>query len=218
MLQRTDVSDTHSLASHALPPVRPETDAPATPILAPTTTTFDVPVAARFAMASPLACVKSADIASVPLPSRSPTVNAATFVPISPYPTPHRTDVSDSHPLLSHALLPVRPDADDPASPMLDPATVTLVDPVAATFDLPSELAIPGSADSAEVVLPCRRPAVRLAIRVPASLCPTLHTTDVCDAHSLASQELPDIRDHPEADNSPKLDPTTVTLDDPVAA
>ena len=218
ILQRTDVSDSHSLASHPLPPVRPETDAPATPIPDPTTVTLDDPVAARFAMASPLACVRSADIVSVTLPSRSPTVSAASFVPFSPYPTAHRTDVSDSHPLLSHALLPVRPDADDPASPMLDPATVTLVDPVAATFDMPSKLAIPGSADSAEVVLPCRRPAVRLAIRVPASLCPTWHTTDVSDAHVLASQELPDTRDDPEADHSPKLDPTTVTLDDPVAA
>ena len=218
MLQRTDVSDTHSLASHALPPVRPETDAPATPILAPTTTTFDVPVAARFAMASPLACVKSADIASVPLPSRSPTVNAASFVPISPYPTPHRTDVSDSHPLLSHALPPVRPDADDPASPMLDPAKVTLIDPVAARFDKRRELAIPWSADRAALVLPCRRAPVRLAIRVPASLRPALHTTDVSDAHWLASHELPDIRDHPDADARPKLAPNTVTLDAPVAA
>jgi hypothetical protein len=212
------VSDTHSLDSHPLPPFRAIDDHPASPIPAPATLRLADPVAARFILRMELEPPPSADTALVVLPCRSPAVTLTALVPPSPDPIVHRTDVSDSHPLLSHALPPIRPDGDDPASPMLDPATVTLVDPVAATFDLPSELAIPRSADSAEVVLPCRRPAVRLAIRVPASLCPTLHTTDVCDAHSLASQELPDIRDHPEADNSPKLDPTTVTLDDPVAA
>ena len=215
---RTDVSDSHPLLSHTLLPVRPETDAPATPIPPPTTVMLADPVAARFALRSPLARVESADIACVALPCRRPTVKAASFVPISPYPTAHRTDVSDSHPLLSHALPPVRPDADDPASPMLDPAKVTLIDPVAASFDMRRELTIPWSADRAELVLPCRRPPVRLAIRVPASLGPTWHTTDVSDTHWLASHELPDIRDRPDADASPKLAPTTVTLDDPVAA
>jgi hypothetical protein len=186
--------------------------------LKPATVMLTVPVAAWFAMCSPLACVESADMASVALPSRSPTVKAASFVPISPYPTPHRTDVSDTHPLLSHALPPVRPDADGPASPMLDPATVTLIDPVAARFDMCRELAPPRSADSASVELPCRRPAVRVVARVPASLCPTWHSSDVSDAQALASHALRDIRDDAEAEAAPKLDPTTVTPDDPVAA
>ena len=176
------------------------------------------PVAAWFAMCSPLACAESADIASVALPCRCPTVKAASVVPVSPYPTAHRTDVSDSHPLRSHALPPIRPDADDPASPMLDPATVTLIDPVAARFDLCRELAVPWSADSAWVALPCRRPAVRMVVSVPASRCPTRHTTHVSDVHLLASHALRDIRDDPEAEASPKLDPATVMLDDPVAA
>jgi hypothetical protein len=101
---------------------------------------------------------------------------------------------------------------------MLDPAIVTLIDPVAAWFDMRRELAIPWSVDRAALVLPYRRPPVRLAIRVPASLRPALHTTDDSEAHLLASHELPDIRDDPDADARPKLAPTTVTLDAPVAA
>jgi hypothetical protein len=101
---------------------------------------------------------------------------------------------------------------------MLDPATVTLIDPEAARFDMCRELAAPWSADSASVALPCRRPAVRMTDRVAASLCPTWHSTDVSEAHMLTWHALRDIRDDPEAVASPKLDPTTVTLDDPVAA
>ena len=218
MLHRTDVSDAHPLRSHALPPVRPETDEPALPIPAPATVMLNDPVAAWFAMRSTLASVESADTASVALPCRSPTVKAASLVPISPCPTWHRTDVSDSHALRSHALPPVRPDPDDPASPRPDPAIVTLIDPVAARFDMCRELPAAWSADSASVALPCASPAVSVVARVAASLCPTWHRTDVSDTHPLASHELRDIRDDAEAEASPKLDPTTVTTVDPVAA
>ena len=74
------------------------------PIPLPATVTLTDPVAAWLAMRSPLACIESADIASVAVPSRSPAVKAAILVPISPYPTAHRTDVSDSHLVPSHAV------------------------------------------------------------------------------------------------------------------
>ena len=218
ILHRVDVSDSHSLISHALPPTLPIHDPAARPIPVPATVMLADPVAARFVLRTELDPPLSADTALVPLPCRSPAVIRTALVPPSPCPIWHRTDVSDSHPLLSHALPPIRPDADGPASPMLDPATVTLIEPVAARFDVRRELAAPSSADSASVALPCRRPAVRVAARVPASLCPTWHSTDVSDAHPLASHELRDIRDPAEAEASPKLDPTRVTPDDPVAA
>ena len=164
------MSDTHSLDSHPLPPFRAIDDHPASPIPAPAILRLADPVAARFILRTELEPPPSADINSVALPCRSPAVILTALVPPSPDPIVHRTDVSDSHPLLSHTLLPVRTETDDPATPIPPPTTVMLADPVAARFALRSPLASVESADIASVTLPCSSPMVKAASFVPISL------------------------------------------------
>ena len=218
ILHRTDVSDSHSLDSHPLPAFRAIDDHPASPIPAPATLRLADPVAARFIPRTELEPPPSADTALVVLPCRSPAVTLTALVPPSPDPTPHRTDVSDSHPLLSHTLLPVRPETDAPATPIPPPTTVMLADPVAARFALRSPLARVESADIACVALPCRRPTVKAASFVPISPYPTAHRTDVSDSHPLLSHALPFKFKYGEVLIFPRFNPTTLILIDPGVA
>ena len=218
ILHRVDVSEAHTLISHALPPTLPIHDPAARPIPVPATVMLADPVAARFVPRTELDPPLSADTALVVLPCRSPAVIRTALVPPSPCPIWHRTDVSDSQPLLSQALQPVRPDADHPAPPIPAPATVMLTDPVAAWFAMCSPLACVESADMASVALPSRSPTVKAASLVPISPCPIWHRTDVSDSHTLLSHALSPIFKYGEMFIIPMLDPAKRTITDPVAA
>jgi hypothetical protein len=101
---------------------------------------------------------------------------------------------------------------------MLPPCTVTLADPVAATFALRNTLSMPASNDRPWLTLPYLAPALIPTSRLPIAPCPTWHRTDVSASHV--------VRSHPVRPTlvaavyvvSPRPDPCTVTLQDPVDA
>ena len=103
-------------------------------MLAPCTVTLADPVDAKFTRSPTLSEAMSTENPAVELPTRSPTVDATKRLPITPSPTWHRTDVSDSHVVRSHAVSPTRRLPVYVVSPMFDPCTVTLADPVLRWF------------------------------------------------------------------------------------
>ncbi len=106
---RTDVSDTHSLASHPVPPIRPDWLDSQLPIPPPCTVTDVLPVPGRLATSTLDDDGRSADTASVIDPARAPTVISTRNVPSSPLDCWQTTDVSDTHVLASHPDPPTRP-------------------------------------------------------------------------------------------------------------
>ena len=68
ILHSVDVSDTHSLISHTLPPTRPIHDPAASPSPVPTTVRLADPVAPRFVPCTELDAPLSADMLLVALP------------------------------------------------------------------------------------------------------------------------------------------------------
>lgn len=132
---RADVSDAHPVCSH---PVCPDLTDPVhalAPMLAPCTVTILVPVEIPLPAAT-LSPPRSADIAAEWLPTRLPTLIDTRTLPCDLDPTRHSADVSDAHPVPSHALGPSLPDTQCPASPILAPWIVTLVDPLPPAFTL----------------------------------------------------------------------------------
>jgi hypothetical protein len=85
----------------------------------------------------------------------------------------HRTDVSDSHPVPSHPVCPVRTITVYPRAPKPAPCTVTDVDPVPALLYPLVTLTMPVSTEYNAVPLLSRSPAVITTRRVPRAPCPT---------------------------------------------
>jgi hypothetical protein len=129
---RTDVSDSHVDRSHVVCPADPRALYAASPMLAPCTVTLADPVVALLVLRTMLSTPASNDRPELTLPCLTPTLIPTSRLPITPCPTWHRTDVSASHVVRSHAVLPTPIEAVYVASPRLDPCTVTLDDPVAA--------------------------------------------------------------------------------------
>jgi hypothetical protein len=100
---------------------------------------------------------------------------------------------------------------------MPSPATVTDVEPVAATFPTYTPPAVATSLDHASDMLPDPSPTVTDTPRVPSPPCPDPHSTDVSDSHVLRSLALPPIPTDGEEPHTPSPAPATVTLADPVA-
>ena len=88
-------------------------------------------------------------------------------VPFTIWPVWHRVDVSDSHVVRSHAVWPILIDPVYVASPMPEPCTVTLADPVEARFDWRDTLSTATSTESTCVTLPSPRPVVNDNRKVP---------------------------------------------------
>ena len=107
---------------------------PASPMLLPCTVTLADPVPALFVRRITLSPPVSTDHTSVTLPDLDPAVTDTRRLPFKPCITWHRTDVSASQCVASHAECPARMLCVYPASPMLLPCTVTLADPVPALF------------------------------------------------------------------------------------
>ena len=101
-------------------------------MLAPCTVTLADPVAALLALRITLSMPTSKDNTKLTLPCLTPALIPTCRLPITPCPTWHRMDVSASHVVRSHAVLPTLVEAVYVVSPRLDPCTVTLDDPVAA--------------------------------------------------------------------------------------
>jgi hypothetical protein len=101
---------------------------------------------------------------------------------------------------------------------MLAPCTVTEADPVPPLLPLRIALSIPASKDTPTLTLPCLAPALTTTCRLPITPCPTWHRTDVSASHVVRSHAVLPTPIDPVYVASPRLDPCTVTLDDPVAA
>jgi hypothetical protein len=109
-------------------------------MLAPNTVMLAEPVAAPFILRMTLSMPTSIDRPELTLPYLTPTLIPTSRLPVTPCPTWHRRDVSASHVVRSHAVLPTRIEAVYVVSPRLDPCTVTLDDPVAARLLRPATL------------------------------------------------------------------------------
>ena len=130
----TDVSDSHSVPSHPVCPDRVIAVKAISPSPAPCTVTDADPVPAEFVRPFTLIDPTSADHAWLMLVACSPTVIATRRVPKAPWPVRHLSDVSDSHSVPSHPVIPSRPIAVKAISPSPAPCTVTDVEPVPALF------------------------------------------------------------------------------------
>ena len=107
----------------------------------------------------------------------------------------------------------------DAACPSPDPYTVTLTDPVPATFGLISILNNPTSDDIACVMEPAASPTVIDTDRLLRATCPVIQLADVSDTQSVASQAVWPALAAPVYDAiGPSPDPYTVILADPVPA
>ena len=215
---RVDVSDSHVVRSHAVWPIHIDDVYVVEPILAPCTVTLADPVAGRFVCLAALSEAKSTENTLVRLPTSNPVVNDVRKVPCTIWLAWHRIDVSDSQLVRSH---PVENNCNAPvysASPMLAPCKVTLADPVAARFVCLATLSLAESAEYTSVKLPTRNPAVSDVRKVPCTIWLAWHRVDVSDSHVVRSHAEWPILIDPVYVASPKLEPCTVTLADPVAA
>ena len=188
----TDVSDTHSDPSHPDPPCRTDPEYAPSPLLDPATVTVADPVDARFPRTpADTAPTESADIASDSDPDIPPAVSRTRRLAAPPAP-PRRdtTAVSDTQSVPSALDPKASPDDTEP-SPNPAPATVTLNDPVPATFDLAAELTVLISADRPSDTLPTLSPAVTDTPMLCTSIRPpTRQTTPVSDAQAVPSHPL----------------------------
>ena len=109
-------------------------------------TTVD-PLPPAFALRPELAIAESTENAQLMLPTRCTALITTSPLRTIPAPASHRTDVSDSHAVRSHAVLPTPIEAVYVVSPRPDPCTVTLDDPVAARLLRLDTLAMLSSAE-----------------------------------------------------------------------
>ena len=117
-------------------------------------------------------------------------VSESRWLPSTLSPTLHRTDVSDSQDVCSHALIPVLSDCEYDLSPKLAPCTVIRVEPVAAPFFLPEILPIwPWVENPSDKVL-TRRSKVTNSLRLLRTPCPGWQRTDVSDSHVVISHDV----------------------------
>src|SRR6056300_729219 len=217
-MHRTDVSDTHSVASHPVCPSRALPVYAMMPMLAPCTVTDAEPVPARLLRRAMLSPAMSVDQPSDTLAPRSPAVITTRRVPRAPCPTMHLIDVSDSHSVASHPVCPSRALPVYATSPMLAPCSVTDAEPVPARLLRRAMLSPAMSVDQPSDTLAPRSPAVITTRRVPRAPCPTMHLIDVSDRKTVASHPVCPSRALPVYATSPMLAPCTVTDAEPVPA
>ena len=216
--QRSDVSDSQVDRSQDVRPIAPLAVNAACPMFAPCTVTLADPVAPRFALRITLKLLASNDPPWLKLPYFTPAVNVASRLPITPCPAWHRSDVSASHVVRSHAVRPRLADPVYAVRPRLDPCTVTLVDPLAAQLLRLDALAIVTSTEKPLDMLPARRPAVIDTLWLPTEECASWHRSDVSDSHVVRSHVVTPSLEIAVNVVSPKLLPWSVTLVDPLPA
>jgi hypothetical protein len=188
---RTAVSDTHSLLSHPLPPIRPPLVIDADPIPLPTTVKLAAPLLATFTRTLPESETTSTHIPSVTLPVRTPAVTDKLRLLACPPELRHDTAVSDTHDESSHPLPPIRPACIvRDTTPYPAPSTVRLTDPLDPTFDRSTTLAIPTSADAPSVTDPVTTPPVNTTRNVPDDPELVRHRTDDSDCHDVSSHPV----------------------------
>ncbi len=152
------------------------------------------------------------------LPAAWPILTDTSLLDQIPCPPWHITLVSDPQAVRSQAVPPSRADPLVPIGPMLAPFNVTLVDPVPPLFDLLKALADPLSAENGDDALPTLLPAVKTALRLPDTTCPTWQRTDESESHTVPSHPVFPTRTAPVLLQRPTPAPCRDTLMDPVDA
>lgn len=111
-LHRVDVSDAHTVPSHADSLTRIHPLYPPAPTLAPCIVMRADPVAPMFVCLNELTETAATEKPQVKLPPRPPIVTSPSRLPIRPPPPWHTTELSDNHTVPSHAVPPPRPAPD----------------------------------------------------------------------------------------------------------
>lgn len=128
------------------------------------------------------------------------------------------TDVSDDHSVCSQTLSPTPAEPDCPPSPSPAPYTVILNDPVAAPLLRRVLLTAALTTDTASLTDPTRIPALTSPARLDLETRAPRQSIFVSDTHCVDSHPV-----HPKATTPQNVEssippPSTVTLNDPVAA
>ena len=186
------------------------------PMLAPSIVTLVDPVPPTLPRRMMLTACSPTVNPSDLLPVRSPLVTIIWRLFVAPWTDWHRTDVSESHADVSHAVLPFTIRSEKAVRPTPSPDIVTLIEPVAAVLDRHKALLLPTTVDRPSETLPTRRPNDSDVRRLPVAPWLTSHRTAVSETHVVRSQTvLPDLSSS-DCAVSPNATPSTVTLVDPV--
>ena len=218
-LRDAAVSDTHVVPSHTEPPTDTASECRPRPTLCPITVTLTDPVAARLDLLAELATAPSAEIATDTVPTCPPTLADTRTLMCTMLLALQTTDVSASHIVQSHTVLPCRTPALIPKLPYPAPCNVIRADPVPAVFAPLVTLMACTAIDSPLVSVPDLPPAV-ITVR------PLLSLVDSAARHAIAVSDSQDDSSHavsiPRAraldSKSPRPAPCKVTLADPDAA
>ena len=152
--QSTDVSDAHSVSSHAVMPPDPASEYDICPRLAPWRVTLDDPVPSPLDVRTALAPSISTVNASDALPARRPEVTVMRRLEGDPSPTFADKAVSDAQEVSSHADHPAEAAHVGALAPRCAPCTVTLAAPDAALFRVPTRLVLTESTVKPSDVVP----------------------------------------------------------------
>jgi hypothetical protein len=208
VLRLTAVSDSQPVLSEPVRPTRASSVAEYAPQPTPSTVRLEDPVAAPLARTIPLPTTLSQENALVWLLDTPPAVTAMRMDPTPPpCPVLHLVVESDSHTVLSHAVLAMSALCVLLPTPKPPPCTVTLTDPVAPAFARLHTLIDPRSVDSAAVHVPARWPAVTARRKLPCPPDADRQSNDVSAAHRLPSHSVMPPEADSECDICPRLVP-----------
>jgi hypothetical protein len=189
-LHKTDVTDTHFVTSHPLPPTLPALLWSHRPTWPPRMVMLRPPLCRTLPKVLPLISCTSYDVVSVSDPKTRPAV--ATAVKLAPTPTTalQRIEVSDSQPVPSCLLPPEWDPVVKVSVPSWPPRKVRLTPPPRSTFWLPVLDKLARSNDNTSVMLPTARPTVTDTLRLALRPCAPLHRSSVSDTQSVPSQPV----------------------------
>ena len=211
---RTDVSDSHAVAPHAVSPIDTRAVPSASPACTPCTVTHDEPVPGMLAWRSELRSGTDPDRRSEAELTLKAEVSRTRRLPTAPPGYARQTiDESETHVVDWHVSSPIRDVDETEAGPMPVPCRVTLTEPVAAVLLLsaPLTVAAPSSPASTATMLPSRLPAVTDTRPILLDPCGAEQSAEVCDAQVVASQALRPNRPDGVWTTSAMLAPSTLT-------
>ena len=164
----TDVSDLHSVPSHPVIPIRPDTLAVIRPKGPPCTVTHTDPVPIPLDPSEETKLEVSIEYADDVLPIWRPNVIVIRSVPPAPpCPASPLTDDADSHAVPLHAVCPALTIAVRSADPKLPPCIVTDMDSVPFVLPPVITLIMPTSTEYPSDMLPAHPPTVADTRRLP---------------------------------------------------
>jgi hypothetical protein len=156
--------------------------------------------------------------AKVSVPKESAAVDPRARCPATPSGVFINTELSDVQSVASDSEPPVRKQLVASPEPTLDPSTVTLIAPVAATLATDALLTSAPIKVNAPDIVPLARTAVTPTARTLPTPPPTLLSKELSDVQTEASERVAQKRGAELTAVSPRLEARSVTLIAPVAA